>query len=208
MQDKYAEVYNQVSPYQYALNNLIRLIDKGGKFIVDKDGRIVAKPMLNSDGTIETHEINQRMGTYHVTTKYEKYTIYTNAGTPVEAWKRVSEKVIDGEGRTVNAASVGISMESNCYGYVLTSGYFYLPFFDGKHEDADLAKADEFLTQVLAEEGINVDWSGDGSPLSASIADGFVETSSGQKERKYQHIADFRFKFRVKYRDCRRNRVD
>lgn len=40
-QDKFAEKYHTVSPYQYGLNNPIKYIDENGDFIVDMNGNVV-----------------------------------------------------------------------------------------------------------------------------------------------------------------------
>jgi RHS repeat-associated protein len=179
--DKYSEIYRQVSPYQYALNNPVRLIDRAGNFIVDKDGKIIASPVLTSGGQIQTTTISRAINGYNVTAEYEVYTIKTNAGTPVEAWKLKSQTVTDGNDNIVSDSP--IDMSSNCYGYSLSSGLFYLPIYE-KYGKEDDKKGDAFLSQILKEEGIIVDWGK--ATLSENNADGFVLTT-GSKD--YQHIA-------------------
>jgi len=181
--DKYSEVYNSLSPYQYALNNPLRFIDKNGNFIVDKDGKIIA----NSTGRTESKTIYAQDGLPTVSAEYEVYTIYTNAGTPVEAWKLKSQTFTDKEGNVVTETPYDLS--TNCYGYALTSGLFYLPIYE-KYGKEDAKRGDAFLSQVLKEEGIVVDWAK--ATLTATNADGFVVTTIGTQN--YQHIATKDFK--------------
>src|SRR6201996_7122370 len=46
--DKYREVYAALTPYQYAGNNPIKLIDEGGYLLKDKEGNIIATSNANA----------------------------------------------------------------------------------------------------------------------------------------------------------------
>ncbi|RPD39489.1 DUF6443 domain-containing protein [Chitinophaga barathri] len=170
--DRYADVYRGVSPYAYSLNNPLRYIDKDGDFIVDKDGKIIATPT----GRTERQEVELRDGSIAVA-EYEVYTIYTNAGTPVEAWKIKSQEHKDSKGNILPESQLDLSF--NCYGYALTSGLFYLPIYEKYNK-----KADAFLEQILKEEGIEVQWAA--GKTNEANAGGFIVTTKGRKQ--FQHI--------------------
>lgn len=176
VQDKYSDVYRGLSPYQYSLNNPINFIDKNGEFIVDKDGKIIA---TSTGKVINYPTLNMNGKT--INAKYEVYTIYTNSGTPVEAWKLISQTTTDDNGNIVSDSP--FDMSTNCYGYALTSGLFYLPIYDNIGE-VDKKRGDSYLSQILAEEGIIIDWAH--AKLKENSADGFVLTTLGRRE--YMHI--------------------
>ncbi len=177
--DKYSEVYSAVSPYHFGLNNPINFTDKNGDFIVDSKGKIIA----SSTGRSEKLTMDASDGRPGFTAEYEVYTIYTNAGTPVEAWKLKSQTFIDDQGKVISDSPWDLT--TNCYGYALTSGLFYLPIYDKTKTTEDERRADAYLSQILKEEGIVVDWQK--TSLTENNADGFVVTMAGTQQ--YQHIA-------------------
>ncbi|WP_293917926.1 MULTISPECIES: DUF6443 domain-containing protein [unclassified Sphingobacterium] len=167
--DKLSEVYREVSPYSYALANPLKFIDKDGNFIVDKDGKIIATPKLDQNGRQIIRTAT------HSGAQYMAFTIKTNKGTEVEVWKLASENKAD---RTP-PPGYEVDLSTNCYGFVLTDGEFYMPIYDvydnadgvttstvnGNQENASL-----FLRRILEEEGIMIDYATDGSHITARNA--------------------------------------
>ncbi|MCT1526907.1 RHS repeat-associated core domain-containing protein, partial [Sphingobacterium hotanense] len=168
MVDKFSEAYLSSSPYSYALGNPTKFIDKDGQFIVDAYGRIIATPMLDQNG-------RQLTRTSQVTgAQYMAFTIKTNKGTDVEVWKLVNDGGYQGnppEGYTVD-------LSTNCYGFVLTDGQFYMPIYDPyKNPDGTVStvngndyESTAFLLRIMAEEGIDVNFNADGTAASARTA--------------------------------------
>ncbi|GGH28871.1 hypothetical protein FAZ19_20155 [Sphingobacterium alkalisoli] len=168
--DKLGEVYREVTSYGYALGNPLKFIDKDGNFIVDQYGRIIAAPIILENGHPKTVELNGA--------RYMAFNIKTNKGTAVEAWRMVSQGVPEREA----AEGFKFDMASNCYGFVLTDGQFYLPIYEGKTEN----EGDALLVKIFEEEGVMVNYSGNGDVYTAKnnfLADGFVMTARGSKNR-------------------------
>jgi len=167
--DKLSEVYREVSPYSYALGNPVKFIDKDGNFIVDKNGRIIASPIMQN-GNLKIAELNGA--------QYAAFTIKTNKGTEIEAWRIIGQ----GDYKRTPEQGYNFDMSSNCYGFVLTDGQFYLPIY----ETTSSQKAgNELLEQILREEGIMVNYNGDGNVQMAKgniFADGFLMTTKGRKK--------------------------
>src|SRR6187399_598833 len=80
--DKFAEVYVALTPYQYAANNPIEIIDEAGHLLKDKDGNIIA---TSTGNTYSRNEAIQKIDgvEYRTTSTYNEVVVYTDKGTPV-----------------------------------------------------------------------------------------------------------------------------
>ena len=94
VQDKFADVYLALTPYQYAANNPIKNIDEGGHLLRDKDGNIIA----TSTGNAKVIDVTYRNGQSQLTVKLQEITIYTDAGTPVQAYRAIKAYVAEKSG--------------------------------------------------------------------------------------------------------------
>src|SRR5690606_31456088 len=106
-------------------NNPIKNIDEAGHLIRDKDGNIIATS--NGNAKVIDRTYNASIGGKSVQVKEElrEVTIYTDAGTPVQAYQAiksyVSEKVGKEYGPAVETPLMK-DMMANCHGYAFADG--------------------------------------------------------------------------------------
>lgn len=127
-QDKFSDVYIALTPYQYAANNPVKIIDVAGHLLRDKDGNLIATStgnFISRERTLKGSDGNE----YYATLKYEVITIYTDAGTPVNALRQVSQEVekinYDADGVYQSSTPVSdppIGTDCNCHGYLFADG--------------------------------------------------------------------------------------
>ncbi len=124
-QDKYAEVYHALTPYQYAANNPVKVIDEAGKLLKDEKGNIIATSTGKFVNRYETTSAADGK-TYLFKTTYHVVTVYTDKGVGVNALLEVCSEVsrYDGNGvyTPVSGDANPIGTNSNCYGYALAGG--------------------------------------------------------------------------------------
>ena len=149
-QDKFAEVYLALTPYQYAANNPIKNIDEAGHLLKDKDGNIIA----TSNGMAPSITRTVTMGDgskQSIKIDMESVTIYTDAGTPVQALRAVKSYVASITTDENGNQTVGQYKEdgmyknfrSNCHGYALADGNLWVGTEDGQSSLRTIL-ADEF----------------------------------------------------------------
>ena len=129
VQDKFAEVYVALNPYQYAANNPIKIVDEAGHLLKDKDGNILA----TSNGNKIHEKTIANSGSSSIVYRYKNITVYTDAGNPVSAQMVVGfvkKSVSNGKTISTPISSVNISgdlvtsnsVKSNCFGYAFANG--------------------------------------------------------------------------------------
>ena len=145
-QDKFAEVYVALTPYQYAANNPIKNIDEAGHLLKDKDGNIIA----TSNGMAPSITRSVTMGDgskQSIKIDMESVTIYTDAGTPVQALRAVKSYVaeigVDGTVGEYKEDKMYRNFRSNCHGYALADGNLWVGTEDGQSSLRTIL-ADEF----------------------------------------------------------------
>lgn len=148
MVDKFADVYVSISPYQYAANNPIKIIDQGGTLLKDKNGNIIA----TSTGSYVSRTVNGIKGSggnsYSADIKYEVITIYTDAGRPINALKEMSREVYAYDRKNdvrlgqVSPSSVGT--DCNCHGLSLAGGNIVIE---------DISKNSSAINAIIADDG-------------------------------------------------------
>jgi len=145
--DKYADVYVSISPYQYAANNPIKIIDQGGKLLKDKEGNKIA----TSTGSYISRRIDGIKGTggmYSADVQYEVITIYTDAGRPINALKEMSQEVylynIDQDTRLGRTDPSNIGAECNCHGLSFGGGLIIIE---------DVSENSIAINFILADDG-------------------------------------------------------
>lgn len=113
--------------------------------------------------------------TFQVTgAQYMAFTIKTNKGTDVEVWKTVNDGGYQGN----PPGGYTVDLSTNCYGFVLTDGQFYMPIYDPYNNPDGTTSTvngsdDEstaFLLRIMAEEGIDVNFNTDGTAASSRTA--------------------------------------
>jgi len=145
-QDKFAEVYVALTPYQYAANNPIKIIDEAGNLLKDKDGNIIA---TSTGQTYSRTDAVQKINgvDYRTTSTYNEVVVYTDKGTPVRALQLVSQYVEqrDESGNFVAAGkNAPVDCSQNCHGTT---------FADGKLVIVDQSEKNESLSTILSEDG-------------------------------------------------------
>ncbi|MFT3901660.1 MAG: RHS repeat-associated core domain-containing protein [Niabella sp.] len=149
-QDKFSEVYLALTPYQYAANNPIKNIDEAGHLLKDKDGNIIA----TSNGMAPSITRTVTMGDgsrQSIKIDMESVTIYTDAGTPVQALRAVKSYVASITTDENGNQTVGQYKEdgmyrnfrSNCHGYALADGNLWVGTEEGQSSLRTIL-ADEF----------------------------------------------------------------
>ena len=144
-QDKFAEVYVALTPYQYAANNPIKIIDEAGHLLKDKDGNIIA---TSTGQTYSRTDAIQKIDgvDYRTNSTYNEVVVYTDKGTPVRALQLVSQYVEqrqeDGSFKAVTNSPVDCSQ--NCNGTT---------FADSKLVIVDGSERNESIRVIISEDG-------------------------------------------------------
>ena len=179
VQDKFADVYIALSPYQYAANNPIKNIDEAGHLLRDKDGNIIA----TSTGNAKVIDLTYRKGQSQVTVQLQEITIYTDAGTPVQAYRAIKAYVAEKSGNGYapqQETPLTKNMMANCHGYAFADGQVW--FIDNTSDGSEFQKIlhDEYTEVGEPNADIAViEWS---SPRD------FLRAHSGKKNKKgYNH---------------------
>ena len=174
--DKYAEVYTSITPYQYAANNPVKIIDQDGHLLKDKDGNIITTATgetYTRTNTVKVDGVN-----YQVTASYNEVIVYTDKGTPIRALQMVSQYVQQEspDGTLTPVDNAPIDASQNCHGTTFADGKLVIADNsannaalqsitkdDGYSRENDLGKADAFIQQsggdVLHSGKINSDGS-------------------------------------------------
>ena len=130
-QDKFAEVYVALTPYHYAANNPVKIVDEAGHLLRDgtKQNNIIA----TSTGNIytRTSDVTGTDGnTYRVNGTFKEVVVYTDKGTPITALQMVSQYVqqqsTDAQGNTIYTpatnAPINVDGSQNCHGNTFADG--------------------------------------------------------------------------------------
>jgi RHS repeat-associated protein len=148
-QDKFAEVYVALTPYQYAANNPIKIIDEAGHLLKDKDGNLIATSTGQTYS--RSNEVKGADGnTYRVSGSFKEVVVYTDKGTPVRALQMVSQYVeqqsTDAQGNVTYTPANNSSFDAsqNCHGTT---------FADSKLVIVDGSEGNESVRTILKEDG-------------------------------------------------------
>jgi RHS repeat-associated protein len=143
-QDKFAEVYVALTPYQYAANNPIKIIDEAGHLLKDKDGNLIATSTGQTYSRSSTVTVEGT--TYQTNTIYKEVVVYTDAGTPVRALQQVASYVeqVNADGSTTKVNDAPIDASQNCHGTT---------FAEGKLVIVDQSNGNESVNVILKEDG-------------------------------------------------------
>jgi len=149
-QDKFADVYIALTPYQYAANNPIKNIDEAGHLLKDKDGNIIA----TSNGMANPIDRHLKAEGKTLRIEMESVTIYTDEGTPVQALRAVKAYIADADadGNAIGAYSeekMYKNFRSNCHGYALADGNLWI----GSEEDKGQLGLRTILSDEYSEDG-------------------------------------------------------
>ncbi|OYU94574.1 MAG: hypothetical protein CFE21_14955 [Bacteroidetes bacterium B1(2017)] len=169
--DAFQDVYIALSPYTYAADNPINIIDRAGHLLKDKNGNIIATPTGNTVTRQSGLTYEENGKTYKTITKYQEVVIYTDKGTPIKALRKiesyVEEKGDDGNFTRVQKEPKPGS-ESNCHGYTFAGGQLVIEEKAGGKAIRTILKEDGYVMKE------------DGKPVSKDQADGFVEVGKGE----------------------------
>lgn len=148
-QDKFAEVYVALTPYQYAANNPIKIIDEAGHLLKDKDGNLIATS--TGQTYTRTSSVSGADGnTYRVSGTFKEVIVYTDQGTPIKALQMVSQYVeqqqTDAQGNVSYTPSSNGQFDAsqNCHGTT---------FAEGKIVIVDGSTGNESVKTILKEDG-------------------------------------------------------
>ncbi len=160
--DAFKDVYVSLSPFNFAADNPINIVDRAGHLLKDKDGNIIA----TSNGKIVSRQSStyvENGKTYKTINNYEEVTIYTDKGTPINALKKiesyVEEKGQDGKFTRVQKEPKPGS-ESNCHGYTFGGGALVIE---------DITDNGEVINTILKDDGYDLKGADENN------ADGFVD---------------------------------
>ena len=144
VQDKFADVYIALTPYQYAANNPIKNIDEAGHLLKDKDGNIIATSTGNTYTRSSTKTVDGT--TYQTTSTYKEVVVYTDEGTPVRALQQVAAYVeqVNESGTNTPVNNAPVDGSQNCHGTT---------FADGKLVIVDQSKNNATVNVILKEDG-------------------------------------------------------
>lgn len=184
VQDKFADVYIALAPYHYAANNPIKNIDEAGHLLRDKDGNIIATS--NGNAKVIDRTFNASIGGKSVRVKVElrEVTIYTDAGTPVQAYQAIKSYVSEKVGKeyaTAVETPLMKDMMANCHGYAFADGQVW--FIDNTSDGSEFQKIlnDEYIevAELNADVAV-IEWDSPGD---------FLRAHSGKrsKDGKYNH---------------------
>lgn len=143
--DKFAEVYTSLTPYQYAANNPVKIIDQDGHLLKDKDGNLIATSTGQTYTRNSTQEINGVR--YNVTASYNEVIVYTDKGTPIRALQMVDQYVqkVSADGTTLTPVdNAPVDASQNCHGTT---------FADGKFVIADQSLNNDVIRTIIADDG-------------------------------------------------------
>jgi RHS repeat-associated protein len=152
-QDKFSEVYVALTPYHYAANNPIKIVDAGGHLLKDKDGNIIA----TSTGEMYTRSQDYSVDgkSYHVEATYNEVVVYTDQGTPIKALQLINQDVKQNndDGSMATVVNSPFDASQNCHGTT---------FADAKLVIVDGSAKNESVETILTEDGysnnnVNID---------------------------------------------------
>jgi len=143
-QDKFAEVYVALTPYQYAANNPIKIIDEAGHLLKDKDGNLIATSTGQTYSRTTETKIDGNV--YQVTATFNDVVVYTDQGTPVTALQMVTQYVEqqNADGSFSPTTNSPVDASQNCHGTT---------FADGKLVIVDGSTGNESVRTILKEDG-------------------------------------------------------